>query len=546
MKTNLYSYRFTLIFILSVISIQLWADPIQTTVPALKTVYKNDFRIGCLLSYRHVGFSTDPVVAGQTAVIDTNGGYLIKYHMNSMSPGNNMKTAYTVDLTSSAAAYSAATAGHDKDSINVHPIVKFNADLIAQLNWAKRQSFTFRGHTLVWHSSAPTAFFRTGYDANGARVTKDIMLARQENYISEVIRLIHESWPGLLSAIDVVNEAVNENGTVRTASEWYITFNDSSFVLKAFEFARKYTTLYGETQLKLYYNDYNTDNPTKADGIVKLVGPIFQAGNLDGIGMQEHSSLTFPTAANFITTYNKFYPICSEMSITELDITTASGTNTPSASILATQANQYANLFKCFVERSYFSGRGKIINVSKDGLNDANTFVTNQSTSLWDANDQCKPAFYAVANVGLDYNRLDTLIRYAEGLKSTDYTIQQWSNLQNSINYAKTVMAKNYSGSVSAVTDMDLAISFLLNPDTTTTLGIKQIHDNIVVNVYRGNINIENIIPPARVSVYSLNGAVIQTITTTSSSAQIPFVIPCIISISNRNGLKNFKVFQSR
>ena len=36
----------------------------------------------------------------------------------------------------------------------------------------------------------------------------------------------------------------------------------------------------------------------------------------------------------------------------------------PSAAVLATQANQYGQLFKCFVERSYRSGRGKIINVS--------------------------------------------------------------------------------------------------------------------------------------------------------------------------------------
>ena len=60
---------------------------IQTDVPHLKNVYKNDFYIGCLLSYAHVGFTTDPYVPGQSSVVDPNGGYLIKYHMNSMSPG---------------------------------------------------------------------------------------------------------------------------------------------------------------------------------------------------------------------------------------------------------------------------------------------------------------------------------------------------------------------------------------------------------------------------------------------------------------------------
>ena len=41
-------------------------DTIQTNVPALKEVYRNDFRIGCLLSYRNIGFADDPPVPGQS------------------------------------------------------------------------------------------------------------------------------------------------------------------------------------------------------------------------------------------------------------------------------------------------------------------------------------------------------------------------------------------------------------------------------------------------------------------------------------------------
>ena len=156
--------------------------------------------------------------------------------------------------------------------------------------------------------------------------------------------------------------------------------------------------MYGETQMKLYYNDYNTHVAAKANGIVRLCGPIFRAGFLDGIGMQDHDQLTSPTAAEWIATYSKFDTICTEMSVTELDV--ATGLASPPDSILQKQANQYGQLFKCFVERSYFSGRGKVISVSKDGLNDASTFVTNQATSLWDGQNKCKPAFFAVANVG--------------------------------------------------------------------------------------------------------------------------------------------------
>jgi len=427
---------------------------IQTDVPALKDVYANDFYIGCLLSYRHVGFPTDPVVPGQSSLLysDGEGGYLIKFHMNSMSPGNNMKPQYTVDLSGSASAYAAASTQAAKDSIDIHPIIKFNGDLIAQLNWAQRQGFTFRGHTLVWYNQTPgPAFFYSGYTTSGTRLSKEKMTQRMENYIKEVIRLVHESWPGLLSAFDVVNEAVNENGTDRTASnEWYTTFGDNSYIMKAFEFARKYTVEYGEPQIKLYYNDYNTHNSSKADGIVRICGPIFRAGYLDGIGMQEHDGLAYPTAEQWIASYNKFDTICTEMAVTELDVKT--GSKTPSATLLASQARQYAQLFKCFVERSYRSGRGKIINVSKDGLNDQYTFVNEATTSLWDADNQCKPAFYSVVNVGLYYNALDSLISYADILQEGRYTSASWQLFSEALITAKQVRDSNFSVNVPADT----------------------------------------------------------------------------------------------
>jgi GH35 family endo-1,4-beta-xylanase len=368
--------------------------------------------------------------------------------MNSMSPGNNMKPQFTVNIAASAAAYKAAAPGAARDSVDVNPVVRFNGNLIAQLNWAQRQGFTFRGHTLVWHSQTPgTSFFRSGYTNTGARLSKEKMTARLDNYIKEVIRLLHEGWPGLLTAMDAVNEAVNDNGADRTTdSEWYVTFGDNSYLMKAFEFTRKWTVAYGETQIKLYYNDYNTHNPNKANGIVRICTPIFQAGYLDGIGMQDHDGLNSPTAAQWIASYNKFEPICTEMAVTELDVNPGSGTPTPA--ILTTQANQYAMLFKCFVERSYRSGRGKIINVSKDGLNDQYAFVAN--ASLWDNRNQCKPAFFASVNVGLNYNALDSLIKHADKLKESEYTADSWANFAAALASAKSAMAQNYTPAVSA------------------------------------------------------------------------------------------------
>jgi GH35 family endo-1,4-beta-xylanase len=437
------------------ISVNLLRAQIQTDVPALKDVYARDFYIGCLLSYKYVGFASDPVVPGQSAVVDTNGGYLIRYHMNSMSPGNNMKPEYTFDDSASAAAYLAASP-EDRDSVNVHPIIRFNGDMIAQLNWARRQGFTFRGHTLVWHAQTPVEFFYTGYSTSNGRVAKEVMIERMDNYIGEIIRLIHEGWPGLLSALDVVNEAIDDGAdAVRTAgNEWYTTFGDSTYIMQAFESARRYTVLYGETQIKLYYNDYSTSDPAKADAIVRLLTPIFAAGYLDGIGMQEHDFIHWPSADDWIVTYNKFYPLCHEMAVTEMDIRT--GTTDPSPEDLALQANQYGQLFKCFLDRSYRSGRGKIINVSKDGLNDKYTFW-QEATSLWDSTFQCKPAFYAVAGVGINYNALDSLIALSEPLMQNRYTPASWNVFAAALSSARNAMSQNYSYLVSADTALGAA-----------------------------------------------------------------------------------------
>jgi endo-1,4-beta-xylanase len=434
---------------------------IQTDVPALKDVYANDFRIGCLLSYPHIGLPDDPVVPGQSAVVSPTGGELIRYHMNSMSPGNNMKPQYTVDLAASAAAYAAA-AQEDRDSVDAHPVVRFNANLIAQLDWARRQGFTFRGHTLVWHNQTPgTGFFRAGYSPTGERLTAERMAERMDHYIGEVIRLIHEGWPGMLTAIDVVNEAVDENGLDRTANnEWYATFGDITYIRKAFESARKYTILCGETQIRLYYNDYNTSNPSKANGIVRICGPLFRDGLLDGIGMQEHDAIASPTAAQWIASYDKFDPVCSEMSVTELDVT--AGGARPDAAALESQANQYGQLFKCFVERSYFSGRGKIISVSKDGLNDQYTFKTDQSSSLWTANNRCKPAFFDVVSVGRGFNALDSLAEVCDTLEEARYTPESWHPLAAARTAARAAMTVNYSASVSAADALTAAADGLV------------------------------------------------------------------------------------
>lgn len=444
-------------FLLSIASASIaQTGGIQTDVPAIKHVFADHFTFGCLLSYPHVGFPTDPVVPGQSGISAQHGGALVLFHMNSMGPGNNMKPQYTVNLSSSSQRYNAASNPTVRDSLDIHPVVAFNGNLIAQLNWAQRNGFGFRGHTLVWHSQTPgTAFFRTGYSASGERLSKERMTLRLENYIKEVIRLIHEGWPGLVIAMDVVNEAVNDSGGDRTTdSEWYQTFGDTSYLLKSFEFTRKYADLYGETQMKLYYNDYNTHNAAKADGIVRIMTPVWEAGYLDGIGMQQHDQTASPTFQQWLSAYHKYAAISNEISITELDVRPIA-TGVQSEASLQQQARQYGMFFKLFMDYSAGSGRGKIVNVTKDGLKDDVAFV--QNASLWDANYQVKPAFWEVVNVGMRYNAIDSLRNLASSLNEHSYTTDSWSALLDALVEVGLILNQNYNSTHSKATSEYLA-----------------------------------------------------------------------------------------
>jgi hypothetical protein len=83
-------------------------------------------------------------------------------------------------------------------------------------------------------------------------------------------------------------------------------------------------------------------------------------------------------------------------------------------------------------------------------LNDQYTFRTNQSSSLWDAQYQCKPAFFAVVEVGINYNALDSLISASDSLQASEYTTDSWANFAAALTAAQAAMAEDYSASVSA------------------------------------------------------------------------------------------------
>lgn len=163
------------------------------------------------------------------------------------------------------------------------------------------------GHTLIWHSQAPAWFFT---DAEGNDVSREVMIERMRTHISTVVG----RYKGRVKGWDVVNETIMEDGTFRDSKLVQIIGED--FVKLAFQFAHE-----ADPEAELYYNDYSMSIPEKRDGVIRMVKNIQKEGvQINGIGMQAHSSITVPDMNEFEKSIEDFASLGVKVMVTELDI----------------------------------------------------------------------------------------------------------------------------------------------------------------------------------------------------------------------------------
>src|SRR5947199_4214271 len=95
-------------------------------------------------------------------------------------------------------------------------------------------------------------------------------------------------YAGRVYACDVVNEAFNDNGTMRSTL-WYDTpgigLAGTAYIEQAFRWAHD-----ADPQALLFYNDYNGEAVnSKSDAIHKMVADFKTRGvPIDGVGLQMH------------------------------------------------------------------------------------------------------------------------------------------------------------------------------------------------------------------------------------------------------------------
>ena len=140
------------------------------------------------------------------------------------------------------------------------------------------------GHNLVWHSQVPRWVFQ---DGDGQPLTRDALLARMREHILTVV----SHYKGRINGWDVVNEALNDDGTLRQ-SQWRKIIGDD-FIEKAFEYAHE-----ADPNVQLYYNDYSLENEAKRKGAIEIVKRLQAKGiPITGVGVQDHVQMDWPTAA---------------------------------------------------------------------------------------------------------------------------------------------------------------------------------------------------------------------------------------------------------
>jgi endo-1,4-beta-xylanase len=235
----------------------------------LKDGYKNYFLIGAALN--------SPQIEEQ----EPNAKVLVPQQFNSITPENIMKCEV------------------------IHPgWDKYNFDLADKfVAYGKKNNMFVVGHTFIWHSQLPSFI--------NNNISRDSLLL----FITNHINTVAGRYAGKVNSWDVVNEALNEDGTLRKSI--FLEKLGEDYIRKAFELAAK-----ADPKAKLYYNDYNIEQPQKRAGTIALIKKLQASGTkIDGVGIQAHWSINGPPLKDVEDAILEFAALGLKVSFTELDLT---------------------------------------------------------------------------------------------------------------------------------------------------------------------------------------------------------------------------------
>ena len=354
-------------FIFSVAVILFTGSTVAQT-PSLKEAFRKDFLIGTAINARQI--------EGKDIVADK----LIKEQFNAVTPENCMKAE------------------------EIHPgWDTYNFDLADKLvAFEKTNHLKVNAHNLIWHSQLP-AFMHHIQSADSVR-----------QYFVNHITKVAGRYDGKVYSWDVVNEALNEDGTLR--KDIFLDKLGDDYIVEAFRLAQK-----ASPHSQLYYNDYNIEQPKKRAGAIALIKKIQAAGvRIDGVGIQGHWKSGDVPMKDIEESIKEYAALGIKVMFTELDLSvlpnpwdkttadvnaTAQGsakmnpyTNGLPDSAQQLLAKSYADLFTLFMKYKKDISRVTFWGVN-DGESWLNGFPIRGRTNyplLFDRNFKPKPAFFSV------------------------------------------------------------------------------------------------------------------------------------------------------
>ncbi|KAK0384413.1 hypothetical protein NLU13_8500 [Sarocladium strictum] len=238
--------------------------------------------------------------------------------------------------------------------------------------------------------ASPQSPAQSRYDTDGhCAVTSgsfdnQTLISIMQNHITNVV----SHYKGKCSHWDVVNEALNDDGTFRS-DVFHATIGDA-YIPIAFRAAAA-----ADPTVKLFYNDYNLElagaKSTAAQNIVKLIKSY--GARIDAVGFQGHLVVgQVASYTEYQSNFEAFTDLGVEVAFTELDIRMELPSTTQK---LQQQATDYGNVIRACALTE------KCIGVTTWGLTDAHSWIPSTFSGYgdalpWDSNYQKKPAYNAI------------------------------------------------------------------------------------------------------------------------------------------------------
>ena len=260
--------NFNVILILSIIFCGFSYGNNLNSSDSLKKYFSSFFNIGAAIN--------EDIILN----LDNDSKRIVETNFNSITPENSLKWMF------------------------IQPSPNYFNFTVADkyVDFGTKNNMHIVGHALVWHSQL--ADFMQNIES------KEEMTKYFENHIYTLV----SRYKGKINAWDVVNEAFNEDGSMRESVFYKLL--GKNYIEKAFELTHN-----ADPNVDLIYNDYNLYKKEKRDGVINMVKEMKSKGiKIDAVGVQAHWSLNQPSLYEIEQIILDISKLGVDVMFTELDI----------------------------------------------------------------------------------------------------------------------------------------------------------------------------------------------------------------------------------